>query len=182
MRSIPILLVAGSILALPLAADTITYTYTGNDFEVASGPYTTSDFVSGFFTLTTALGDNLVDDSITPASYSFSDGVQTFSSSSPPSDVTFDVSTNSSGAINGWFIDVGSGANFVSTATTPNQEDQGEDGFAGAANNFFAEGTWVQTESGGGSAVPEPSNVGLVGLGLLAMAVVVRRRVSGARS
>lgn len=140
---------AACILALPMMASSVTYTYTGNDFQSASAPYTTSDFVSGYFTLPTALGDNLTDDSITPASYSFSDGVQTISSSSPPTDVTFDVSTDASGNINGWFINLEFLSPFdeISTQTTPNQEDFGINS-GGEGLEFDDEGTWVM--SGGG--------------------------------
>jgi hypothetical protein len=66
-----------------------TYTYTGNDFQSATSPYTVSDFVSGFFTLTSPLADDLVAASETPTSYSFIDGVQTFPSVSPPPNATF---------------------------------------------------------------------------------------------
>jgi hypothetical protein len=67
-----------------------TYTYTGNDFQSATSPYTGSDFVSGFFTLTSPFADNLVAASETPTSYSFTDGVQTFSSVIPPPNATFE--------------------------------------------------------------------------------------------
>jgi hypothetical protein len=169
---------AACILGLPLMASS-TYTYTGLDFQSASGPYTTNDFVSGSFTLASALGDNLVDDSITPASYSFSDGVQTITSASPPSDVTFDVSTDGSGNIDGWFINLESPSPYfqISTQTTPNHEDLGATS-AGEGLIFYfpgdPAGTWMMTTSGP-SAVPEPSNLGLIGLGLVAIGFVRRK-------
>jgi hypothetical protein len=165
---------AATLATKPLAASPVTYTYTGNDFQVATNPYTTTDFVSGFFTLASPLGDSLALASITPASYSFTDQFQTFSSVSPPPDVTFEVSTDASGNINGWFIDLQSGANIVSTQTTPNQEDFAEDGFVGEGDNFFAEGTWVMS-GGGTSTVPEPGNVAWIGLGLVSIGVVRRK-------
>src|ERR1700733_1251557 len=126
-----------------------TYTYTGLDFQVATGPYTFSDFVSGFFTLASPLGDNLVLASETPASYSFSDGVKTPSSLSPPPDVTFEISTDGSGNIDGWFINLENPytLNQVSTQTVPNQEDLGMTS-AGEGYNFFDQGTWVASGSG----------------------------------
>ena len=61
-----------------------TYTYTGNDFQSATSPYATSEFVSG------PLGDNLVLASETPAPFSFPDGVQRFSRVSPPPNASFE--------------------------------------------------------------------------------------------
>ena len=66
-----------------------TYTYTGNDFQSATSPYATNEFVSGFFTLTSPLGDDLVLASETPASFSCIAGVQTFSSVGLPPKATF---------------------------------------------------------------------------------------------
>jgi hypothetical protein len=175
------ILLLGGFAAGVLSASPVTYTYTGNDFQTATSPYTTSDFVSGFFTLASALGDNLVDDSVTPASYSFSDGVQTITSASPPTDVTFEVSTDASGNISGWFINLESPSPFfqISTETTPNQEDFGVSS-GGEGLNFFAEGTWVMT-GGGTSPVPEPGNVAVIGLGLVGIGWV-RRKVQQRRS
>jgi len=170
-------LVASFILFIGLqsTARAETYTYTGQDFESATLPYTLSDFVSGFFTVASPLGDSLPLGTFTPTSYSFSDGVQTFSSASPPS-VTFKVGTDASGNINAWFISLTSGLNVISTATTPNQEDFGETS-VGTASNLFAEGSWQASSGGGGggSTVPEPGYTALVGIGLAAIAVVRRR-------
>ncbi len=144
----------------------ITYTYTGNDFQTATAPYTTTDFVSGSFTLASALGDNLVLASETPTSYSFSDGVQTISSLSPPTDVTFEISTDASGKIDGWFINLENPSPFnqIFTETSPNQEDGGSSS-GGEGLVFFDEGTW-QVSGGGTSPVPEP-NMSWVLFGLL---------------
>jgi hypothetical protein len=152
-----------------------TYTYTGNDFQSATSPYTLSDFVSGFFTLASPLGDSLALGAITPTSYSFSDGVQTFSSASPPSGVTFKVGTDASGNIDAWVIDLQSGVNVISTTTTPNQEDFGTSS-NGVASNLFDEGSWqASAGGGGGSTVPEPGYAALLALGFVAIAVVGRK-------
>jgi hypothetical protein len=59
----------------PLAHAAEVYAYLGSNFTTVSGIYTTSDYVSGEFTTLTPLDPNLVNQSITPASYSFSNGV-----------------------------------------------------------------------------------------------------------
>jgi|HubBroStandDraft_5_1064220.scaffolds.fasta_scaffold28008_3 hypothetical protein len=107
--------VLGCALSGTLAASPVTYTYTGLPFTEAHSPYTTSDFVSGYFTVPTALADGSVFD-VTPTSYSFSDGVQTISSANPPVFAAFDGITNSSGDIYGWDILLGL-ANFFEIST-----------------------------------------------------------------
>jgi hypothetical protein len=167
------ILLAG--LQFPVRADE-TYTYTGTAFQSATAPYTTSEFVSGFFTIPSALGDNLANEGITPTSYSFTDGVQTFSNASPPPDVTFDISTDGSGTIDGWLINLESGFNQVATST---QEDFGTSS-GGEGLVFLDEGTW-QASGGGASPVPEPGNLGLIGLGLAAI-VAARRKLQRSKA
>jgi hypothetical protein len=175
-------LVTGLILFCGLQsaarADT-TYTYTGNEFQSATAPYTLTDFVSGFFTLASPLGDNLAAAAETPTSYSFTDGVQTFSSVSPPPNVTFKISTDLSGNIDGWLISLQSGVNIVSTATSPNQEDLGTSS-GGVADNFFDAGTW-KASGGGTSTVPEPRTVSWMLLCLLAGASWVQTRLRNSK-
>ena len=169
---------AALILTAPLMAD-VTYTYTGNDFEVASGfPYSTSDFVSGFFTVSSALGDSRPDSAVTTTSYSFTDGVQTFYSSSPPAEVTIEVGTGLTGSINVWDINLSTGPpddNYVSTDSV--STDGGSNGGA-YAYNLGDPGGWKQS-GGGGSTVPEPGYVGLLGIGLAAIVFVQRKLQRG---
>jgi hypothetical protein len=70
--------VAALSLAYPASVQAVptTYQYTGNPFTIATGPYTTSDFVSGMVTLAGPLPPNFLG-FVTPTAFTFSDGVQT---------------------------------------------------------------------------------------------------------
>lgn len=88
-------------------ADTI-YTYTGNDFNEVSGPYTTSEFISGYFVLASPLGDNTTTYDAGPVlSFSFSDGVTTLTNSTPQvSDIFTSLVTNSNGVPIDWEVEI----------------------------------------------------------------------------
>jgi hypothetical protein len=174
---------AACCLAIPLTAST-TYTYTGNDFQsVFGGSYTTSDFVSGFFTVATVLPDNLTNsnNNVTPTAYSFTDGVQTFSSLSPPTNITFDIGTDASGNIISWDITLGSGPpNNNSVTTDWNASDIGQMiGFSQFGEVLGDPGTWTASTST--TATPEPGTFGVIGI-LLVAAEGLRRRASLPRS
>jgi hypothetical protein len=62
------------------------YTYTGHDFTVVNGPYTTSDFESVSVTLSSPLAYNSGLTGYTPTAFSFSDGVQTLTNFTPNMD------------------------------------------------------------------------------------------------
>jgi hypothetical protein len=101
--SIVVAAVLTAMGAAQSTADTI-YTYTGNPFTSATSPYTTNDFVSGSFDLATPLGNNFPLSSITPLSFSFSDGVQTITSTTPGVQPAFEVQTGASGIPEFWEI------------------------------------------------------------------------------
>ena len=91
-----------------------TYTYTGNPFQAAAivdntppaGTYTTSESVSVSFTIPTPLAGNF-SGLISPTSFSFFDGRNTITNSNPTIDFTlFNVTTDASGAIVNWDVDV----------------------------------------------------------------------------
>lgn len=83
----------------------ITYTYTGNPFDTAAPPYTTSDRLTGSIDLADALPPFVADQEIGPAleNFSFSDGVQT---RTPANSIVcrFRVSTDGEGNIIQWLI------------------------------------------------------------------------------
>src|SRR5271154_297201 len=84
------------------SAQTYIYTYTGNDFTSASGPYTTSAKVTGSITLSAPLGDNYEGNpSATLLNFNFSDGVgpQNISGTQAvfPNAADFTFGTDSSG-------------------------------------------------------------------------------------
>jgi hypothetical protein len=160
-------------------AGVITYTYTGNDFTQANSPSSTSDFVSGFFTVTAPLGDSLSAVSISPSTYSFSDGVQTMTNANSSIDY-FDISTDGSGNISGWIIWVYQngipGEDYIYTATyipvlTSEATDVGLNAATGeGGDNVSDPGRWTESPS----PTPEPSSVALMSIGMLALAFVAR--------
>jgi hypothetical protein len=170
-------LVASGLVALGAAhtsADTI-YSYTGNPFTIAVSPYTTNDFISGSFDLATPLGSNFPPSiTISPLSFSFSDGVRTYTSTTSEV-VFFVIQTDASGIPSGWLISassllfptlfltrnapgspIGLPADFVTDVPTVTI----------IASNHDAPGTWSVTSI---EPVPGPiAGAGLPGLMLLA--------------
>ncbi len=73
-------LLVGLVLASTANAELYNYVYTGNSFTSASGDYSTSDFVSGNFTVdlpSNNAGLPFEDHVSDVNSFSFSDGVRT---------------------------------------------------------------------------------------------------------
>jgi hypothetical protein len=158
-------------------ADSI-YTYTGKDFTSADGPFTTNDFVSGSLTTTTPLADNLDKASITPASFSFNDGVNTITNTNEFEEGIL-ISTNASGAITDWSIIIGAdnGAEVILIAGGP--QFAGGDGDMGAnrAGSGINSVSGVFTSAAPIGVTPEPSTLALLGTGILGLAGMARRKV-----
>jgi hypothetical protein len=156
----------------------VVYSYTGNDFNSFSTPalpYTTSDFVSLTLTLSAPLGDKLTNASVTPISFTISDGVDTLDiTSAPLTDDTFQFSTSSNGTITGWDIDVIRSpsisdqaiSSLASTTPSSNAIDMGMCficDLGKAPGTYIASGT--ANESRGNWAVPGPTiGAGIPGL------------------
>ena len=181
------------VLPLPLMADTI-YTYTGNPFNTFSpgSPYTTSDFVSGSFTVASPLAANEAT-VVTPISYTFSDGLQSANNSNS-SPTSFFVATNASGDIQAWDLTLEissniSGNSFIETfedglslsfedLAIPPPTSLGESLQSNqSAFNTFDPGTWTVSTTTAAAATPEPASLLLTATGLLGAAATIRRRI-----
>jgi hypothetical protein len=151
MRIHTFALLAALLLPAPLLADSYTYTYVGQTFNLflnqgEAQVYTSSDYVSGSITLSAPLTDNLTTlTPINPTSFSFSDGVDTITNTSAnlylPT-TFFYVETNSTGAITAWDINVETNViggtsqdpsytyNQISTASSGGAEDYVSSGYS----------------------------------------------------
>jgi DNA-binding beta-propeller fold protein YncE len=182
--------------ALAGSAQTYMYTYTGNDFtsvsgtadseDLFSGPYTTSDKITGSITFSAPLGDNYEGSpSATVLSYNFSDGVgpQSIAGSSFEFPYVMDSTfgTDSSGNIVSWNFQVTafippSDATLTKTIQTENEPgnviDSGNLDYEGTIEGEGSmpsdPGEWVET------VAPEPS-VGLLFVSFAALVLASGR-------
>jgi hypothetical protein len=186
---------AAFILTLPAMADTI-YTYTGPAYSFCSGAYggpsCDTHNLTVTFDLTTALGDGLLEattgdissnDPSEIKSWSFTDNTATVNAGNLLSPAAFelDFSTNGSGVITNWVLQASSASaaleSFGSLAAQSDYTYAVVGGFGqvpqiGSCVGCTG-GSWnVQTSTPG---VPEPKNVILIALGLIAMAGVQRK-------
>ena len=169
-------LLAAFFLTLPLMADTV-YTYTGNDFTFVSGPFTTSDSITGWFSVASPLGDSLSDPAVTLTGFSFSDGVNTDTSAQAQTDVPFiQVTTGATGDITHWDVAFDFDSDLqIQTSNVFGDYSQTNFGSTNVADNSGVPGTWAVSTTASGPSAPEPGTLVLFGTGLAALAMWRRR-------
>ncbi len=153
-----------ALLIAPAMHGETIYTYTGNPFTTVDGEFTTSMRITGSFTLDVPLADNLSGVQITPTDYSFFNGIVT-DFKEPIASGDFFVSTNGTGAIDAWNIELGGLAHIESCSNSvsplpmcsPPTVDGTATPFGGAIVTADA-GSWTMTTT----QVPEPSTLTLL--------------------
>jgi hypothetical protein len=155
----------------------VVYSYTGLVYTNVTGSYTTSMKVTGSIDLTSALGANFGPASLTPNFFSFSDGLQTFTNTTPGLTSNFDVfQTNSLGQIITWDVafSIPAGLGFDEITVTVGGDNPQV--FWSCSTSSACESTAFVNTAGSWSApvstVPLPAALplfatGLAGLGLL---------------
>ena len=184
--------VAALALVLPLSikAQSFTYTYTGSAFDFSTvnnsiqnppgtvaAPYSTSDSVTGSFTIAGPI-DNLSNAVFFDhGTFSFTDGVQTLSSSNG-ADLFADISTDGSGNITSYNIEASSTTDLNDFITIGSFGSPGSFGKFDTGTEIVAAGTnTFGSISAPVAATPEPSSLALLGSGLAGLAFEVRRRL-----
>jgi PEP-CTERM motif len=192
-----LLLFAGGVAS----ADT-TYTYAGQPLTDTGLACGVPCLVKGSFTLPTALGPNLSGVSITPSSFSFTDGFSGWTSSPAPAQfvntlVQFsDIDTDAAGNLTSWTIGIVTQQincepnNCVTLGlqifNDPDGSNVGDTvgasaggKSAGSAGNS-SPGCWsIGNAPCGAATTPEPSTVLLLCTGLIGAAGALRRKLLG---
>jgi hypothetical protein len=200
MPARPVMITFSSVWLLLLAigcpsssAHALTmYTYSGNDFTTVTPPYTTSDRVTGDFTLVSPLAANMLLTNITSqmSTVSFTDGVNSIENIGD-NIVRVEVATDGSGHIDQWLVALESPSRVVEGVVglidTFNRSgdivdvgnvDTCVQVIAGACTVFanVALGSILSNPGVWSSSVPEPSSWFLLGAGLAGLGYFSRRR------
>ena len=181
-------LVGALLLWVAPTGATVTYEYQGNPFTTFNpqpgvvDPYTTNDYISGFFIVESALAPNS-SARVTPISFSFTDGHQSFASATP-NNVSFPIVTNAQGAIVSWSISdisyvVLPGSNML--GARPGLSTCGGliSCYRGVADlGILLAGSGGNSNDPGRSIAPEPSTLALFVIPTLILGAVPRRQRS----
>lgn len=180
-----------SITVTPVVASVI-YTYSGNSFDTFSDPssYTTGMAVTGTVELAAPLVANLPSSVVAPISFSFSDGINTITSTNA-SDLFIELGTDGLSGINQWNIQVyraiddgtefGKQYSIFTTFIGVTANDYGRmqiceggpcgfDSVTDAGYQLLVHGSWS------GSLVPVPAAAWLFGSGLIGLIGFARRK------
>lgn len=188
MSSIVRILLCTAMLVVSAIAGVadVTYRYTGNYFDLFYGSpvYSTSDRITGYFTLTNPLPPSS-DTRFSPISFSFTDGVQTITSSSPNLLLAyFFAQTDTMGNFTEWEAEVATwDTQNYATIWTYHYDPQigGTEDLGWQYNirwqsqamgyNLDEPGSWTMT--------PEPSSLLCFGAGVVGVMPILRRKLNG---
>jgi hypothetical protein len=177
------------VLPLTMKAQSFTYTYTGSAFNFSTvnnqiqnppgtvaAPYSTSDSVTGNFTISGPI-DNLNNAIFFDnGAFSFTDGVQTLSNTNG-ADLFAEISTDGSGNITSYSIGAQSTADLNDFITIGSFGSPGSFGKFDTGTEIVSAGTNTFGTMSAPAATPEPSSLALLGSGLAGLAIKLRRRM-----
>ena len=198
MRFFPLAAILLVCIVSPAAKADTVYTYTGQPFTFINQPHKPGDRVTGSFTMADPLPSNLTDATIEPVAFSFTDGVNTFSSSlldyygNPLSGDFLSFFTDAQGNITRYAVFLnytfspGDPPSYLEMKNDPlidgRVEGMGDE--AGielpsidiASSNFVA-GAFTTQEAVPSSVTPEPSSIALLGTGVVGVVGLLRKRL-----